>query len=106
MQDFVVKYWMEFVFGLVATGMGYAMKKMYKRINEQEAVKLGVQALLRDRILQAYFHYQEKDFMPIYARENIQQLAQQYFNLGGSGVITGLMEKLDDLPTEKPKEEN
>lgn len=106
MQEFIVKYWVEFAFGIATTVMGVVMRKMVKKVNEQEAIKLGVQALLRDRIIQAYNHHYDRGYCPIYARENIQQLAKQYFNLGGNGVVHSLLEKLDELPTEKPKEEN
>lgn len=105
MQEFIVKYWVEFAFGIATTIMGVVMKKMARKINEQEAIKLGVQALLRDRIIQAYNHHCERGFCPIYARENIHQLAEQYFNLGGNGVVHSLLDKLEELPTERPKEE-
>lgn len=105
MPEWITRYWIEFLFGIVTTGFGFAIKRFNKKINEQESIKMGVQALLRDRILQAYTHYMEKGFCPIYARENIQELARQYFNLGGNGVVSSLLEKLNELPTEKPKED-
>lgn len=105
MPEWVTKYWIEFVFGLITTVMGFVIKKLNRKINEQEAIKMGVQALLRDRILQAYNHHMERGFCPIYARENIQQLSEQYHNLGGNGVVNDLLEKLKDLPTERPKED-
>jgi len=37
--------------------------------------------------------------VPIYARENIEQLYAQYTNLGGNGTITELMNKLRAMPT-------
>ena len=105
MPEWVSKYWIEFVFGLITTVMGFVIKKLNRKISEQEAIKMGVQALLRDRILQAYNHHMERGFCPIYARENIQQLAEQYHNLGGNGVIDELLEKMKCLPTERPKED-
>ena len=91
---------LEVVFGLVIAGFGYAIKKMNKKIDEQQAIKLGVQALLRDRIIQAYNVYYDKGYCPIYARENITAMAKEYFNLGGNGVVINLIEKLNDLPTD------
>lgn len=99
MKDWVYEHLLEIFFGALTTGMGFALKKMKKKISEQEAIKMGVQALLRDRIIQAYNTYMEKGFCPIYARENITALATEYFNLGGNGVVHSLMEKLDELPT-------
>ena len=70
-----------------------------------DAVALGVQALLRDRIIQAYNHYQEKGCCPIYGMENVLAMYKQYHNLGGNGAITELVEKLKELPTEAPRPE-
>lgn len=100
MRDWLIKHLLEICFGLVTTGMGLAIKKMSKKINEQGAVKLGVQALLRDRIIQMYFHYKDKGYCPIYARENLQALSKEYYNLGGNGVVHQLMDKLNSLPTD------
>jgi hypothetical protein len=67
---------------------------------EQEAIKLGIQALLRDRIIQSYNHYMDKGICPIYALENINALYTQYHALGGNGTITEIVKKLKNLPTE------
>lgn len=99
-MEFITQYWIEVLFGLIIAGVGCGMKKLFNKINEQESVKMGLQALLRDRIIQAYNVYQEKGFCPIYARESIDELVKQYHNLGGNGVITDLFEKIKSLPTE------
>jgi hypothetical protein len=100
MGDFILKYWIEFLFGLVVSGMGFAVKRVSQKLNEQEAIKFGVQALLRDRIIQAYHHYKDKGYCPIYARDNIIELVNQYHNLGGNGIIDDLFDKIKMLPTE------
>lgn len=68
-------------------------------------LKNSEQAMLRDRIIQAYNHYyKEKKFMPIYARESLDHMYQEYHNLGGNGVIEDLVKKLYELPTEPDEE--
>ena len=54
------------------------------KVNEKktESVQLGVQALLRDRLYYTYTKYEEKGFAPIYARENFENMYQQYHILG------------------------
>lgn len=101
MKDVFYDHLIEFVLGAAATIMGFAVKKLAKKVSEQEAIKLGVQALLRDRIIQIYNASMDKGYCPIYERENIDALAKEYHSLGGNGVVTGLLEKLSDLPTEK-----
>lgn len=102
MVEFIIKYWVEFLFSIIISAMGIVIKKLNKKLNEQEAIKMGVQALLRDRIIQTYNTYCDKGYCPIFARENIQELAKQYFNLGGNGVIHDLLDKIKTLPTEPP----
>lgn len=64
-------------------------------------LKNSEQAMLRYRIIQTYNHYcKEKKFMPIYARESLDHMYQEYHNLGGNGVIEDLVKKLYELPTE------
>lgn len=66
---------------------------------ENDALKAGVQALLRDRIIQAYNHYVcEKGWVPIYAKESIDACYKSYEALGDNGVIDSLMEQLNELP--------
>lgn len=99
MLEFIVHYWVEFVFSLIISLLGLAVKKINKKMDEQEALKMGVQALLRDRIIQSYNYHMEKEFIPIYARENLDALSKEYYNLGGNGVVHQLMDKLGELPT-------
>lgn len=75
----------------------FALYRAKKR--ENDAVRAGVQALLRDRIIQAYNHYVcEKGWVPIYAKESIDACYKSYEALGDNGVIDSLMEQLNELP--------
>lgn len=70
---------------------------------ESNALKAGLQALLRDRIIQAYNHYcDDKKWIPVYALESINACFRSYEALGENGVINGLMEQLNDLPNYEP----
>lgn len=101
MKDWVIKYWIEELFILICSGMAVLYKKLQAKSKEQEAIKLGMQALLRDRIIQSYIHYQEKGFCPIYALENVNALYKQYHALGGNGTVTELVERLKEMPIER-----
>lgn len=106
MRELLMDYWIEMFFTVVTAILGYSVKVLNKKINEQESIKLGVQALLRDRIIQSYNYHMDLGFCPVYARESIEEMANQYYNLGGNGVIHQLMDKLGELPTIKPKGES
>lgn len=72
---------------------------------EHDALVNGLQAILRDRLVSAYNHYEEKGELPIYAMENIQKMYDAYHNLGGNGTITKLYNKLQKLPQSKEGED-
>ena len=48
MIDFIVKYWIEFLFGLIISGMGVMAKLMYNQHLKNKAIDKGVEALLRN----------------------------------------------------------
>ena len=74
----------------------WTMLRAKKR--ENDALKEGVQALLRDRIIQAYNHYSDKGWIPIYAMESIEACYKSYEELGDNGVVDNLMSQLRELP--------
>jgi len=99
MTEFIIKYWLQVLFGLITTVMAFIMRKMNKKIAEQEAIRMGVQALLRDRIIEKYDRAIQDGYCPIHIRDSILEMAKQYYNLGGNGVVNNLVDKIQYLPT-------
>lgn len=61
----------------------------------------ALQALLRDRIIQMYnYYYKDAGYIPMYARESLDHMYEEYKNLGGNGVIDSLVTKLKTLDIE------
>ena len=87
--------------GLLITILTAVWRKIKLNEKKTESVQLGVQALLRDRLYSTYLHYQEKGFAPIYARENFENMYNQYHNLGANGVMDDIYRKFMDLPLEE-----
>ena len=98
-----VKYWIEFLFGLIISGMGVMAKLMYNQHLKNKAIGKGVEALLRNGIVQTYNKWSERVYCPIYARENATMMYEPYHILGGNDVATDLIEDLKGLPTEPQK---
>lgn len=65
---------------------------------QNKATMLGVQALLRDRLLQAFKHYIEKGYADYNDRENVKNMYVQYEALGPNSVMDDLYEKFTALP--------
>lgn len=80
----------------------YMLNQIKQNRNDTEAVKLGLQALLRSQMISDYNKYSEKGFAPVYARDNFENCWKQYHSLGANGVMDDLHEKFLDLPTEAP----
>jgi len=108
MVEFIIKYWLEVGFGLIVLALTASVKYFHKqdkkRKLEQDAIKKGIQALLRDSIINQYNKYAEKKYIPIYALENVTAMYKEYHALGGNGTITHLYEELLELPNRKEDE--
>lgn len=93
------------VINVVFGGVITLLITMYRqKKKENDALKAGLQALLRDRIIQAYNHYvQDKGWIPIYAKESIDACYKSYEALGDNGVIDNLMQQINELQNYPPK---
>ena len=67
------------------------------------SVKRGVQALLRDRLLQGYKYYRAQGWADEDDRTNLENVYIQYHNLGANGVMDDLRDKFLALPPDPPK---
>lgn len=89
---------------------GYLSKKLSKLHEEQEvskkqttALQLGVQALLRDRLLQSYHYYALRGWADADERSNFLNLYSQYHALGANGVMDDIKRRFMELPLDDPE---
>jgi hypothetical protein len=74
-----------------------------KRVEAQnKATMLGVQALLRDRLLQAFNHYLARGWITAGERDNIENMYTQYEKLGPNNVIHDIYDQVRALPSIQP----
>lgn len=90
------------VVGIVVTGIaGYltaTLKNYKKRENtQQEALK----CLLRSAITSKYYVYNELGSIPLYEKENLNYMNEQYIKMGGNSYIAKIMEEINKLPIKK-----
>lgn len=109
-MQYVDTKWVVWLFAAISALFAWSYRKLSKRISEEskknKALHDGMQALLRDRIIGAYNHYQDKKFCPIYAKENVKRMYDAYHALGGNDVATGLKDKLMSMPEELAERED
>lgn len=65
---------------------------------QTRAVKRGVQALLRDRLIQGYKYYAAQGWADVDDRSNLENVYVQYHALGVNGVMDNLRERFLALP--------
>lgn len=102
MLGWLARYWLEVLFSGVLAGGGYLIRRLWKKQQEEEArqksIKEAIIALLRDRVVQAYYHYIERGWITLHGLEAAEKMYTEYHNLGGNGTVTKLMEDLRELP--------
>ena len=75
------------------------IRKQNEMLEKQnKATMLGVQALLRDRLLQAFRHYISQGYADYTDRENVKNMYDQYEALGPNSVMSDLYEQFTELP--------
>ena len=80
--------------GMLAGLVGFIRLQML----QNRAMKLAVQAILRDRLLQAFQECRRQGYANPDERQNFENLYSQYHSLGGNGVIDDLRQKFFNLP--------
>lgn len=84
----------------ILTGItGYLISLVRTQRKRQQSLELGMQALLRDRLIQSYKVYEKQGYAEIDDRENWHNMWDQYHNLGANGVLDSLKEKMLAMPT-------
>lgn len=101
MMDFIIKYWIEFLFGLAIAGLSFCYKKLAQRYKEQEAIKEGLVAILHDRLCQSCLYFMSKNEIGLTELKNIERMYKAYHNLGGNGTGTELYERVLELKINK-----
>ena len=86
--------------GAFTTYLGMRYKKVTR---ENNALKNGMQSLLRNNIIDAHDKYMKKKYCPIYAKESLTKTYDSYHALGGNGVVTKLYNDIMALPEEPPE---
>lgn len=83
--------------------IGFLLSKLVAAHKQNQALKLGIQALLRAQMINDYNKWTAKGYAPIYARENFENCWVQYESLGENGVMNDIHSKFLALPTEVQK---
>jgi oligoendopeptidase F len=89
MWDFIIKYWLEFVFGLIVTGLSAAYAHLAKRFKAEraknQAIENGLRGILRIQILDTYDRcVADGNRISISRKDAVVSIYQSYCALGDS----------------------
>ena len=105
MPDWIAKYWLEWLFGLVIAAIGaysrHIAKQVRKEREEQKALRDGMRSLLRRQIIADCESAISEGYCPTARKDTIEDMYQSYHALGGNGVVTGLKDQTMNLSTVK-----
>lgn len=105
MPEWIVKYWVEWVFGIITAGLLAYIRHLSKQIKqerlEQQALRDGMRSLLRRQIIFDCESAIKDGFCPASNKDTIEDMYKSYHALGGNGVVTNLKAQMMNLPTVK-----
>lgn len=119
--EWFVEHLLELLLSLISAGVIAGFKVMAGRLKklkadadkqreeterENQATKEGLQALLRDGVINRYDKYMARGYILVRELENVESMYNAYHTLGGNGTITQLMKELRELPHSKAVEHN
>ena len=84
---------------IIGAILGFIAAKYKKNKKKDLAIEQGVQALLRNEIIRRYREFESKGEISILDKENLEEMFEQYKNLGGNGTVKKMMDDLLNLKT-------
>lgn len=87
MWDFIVKYWMQFLFGIITAGLSAAYARLAKKFKAEraknKAIENGLRGILRIQILDTYDKCVDEDnTISVSRKDAIASIYQSYIALG------------------------
>lgn len=78
--------------------VGWMITKYKTLLAETKALKLGVQALLRNELYRMYNEAKSKGFSTLDEKDNFLNMYNQYHSLGKNGVMDSKKEEYMSMP--------
>lgn len=99
MLSFVITYWVEILFSLIASYIAFVFRKIKKQIETIKYLDEAACLNLKMHILEKYKTIKEKGHITIDDKEEILTLYNLYKKLDCSNVFVDIFNELNDMPT-------
>ena len=97
----VILFLVAFIGGITVL-MGYVTKYITRVLKKEfEHNNEATKCLLRSNITSKYYVYTELNEIPIYERENINYMNEQYKAMGGNSYVSQIVDEINNLPLKK-----
>lgn len=110
MVDFIQSHVWEWTFAVITGALAWCLRNVSARLKKEQernaAVAEGIQALLRESIVDSYNKAQDRGYCPIYAKESVKKVYSAYHKLGGNDVATELYNKILKMDEEPEGDKN
>lgn len=88
--------------GFITTGiLGYLVGKIKEYQTNDNTQSEALKCLLRSSITSKYYVYSELKTIPLYEKENLNYMYEQYKKMGGNSYINEIMGEINNLPIKK-----
>jgi len=98
----------QYIFWVVTSLLTFIAGKLWhlmrKTQHDNNSIKNGIQAILRDDIIRTYNNCNKAGYVHLYELENITKMYSAYHALGGNNGVTELYQKFLALPTKEGNE--
>lgn len=88
--------------GVLAIFTKFVLSKFKTMRQRQQALERGIQALLRNGLIQQHDAWISYGYAPVYIKDNFENMYQQYHSLGANGVMDTMYAEFMALPTSAP----
>ena len=108
MPEWIIKYWVQWLFGLIIAALTAYCRHLSKTVKsereKQKALRDGMRSLLRRQIIVDCEEAIRQGYCPTPTKDTIEDMYLSYHALGGNGVVTNLKNQMLDLPTVRSDE--
>lgn len=108
MPEWIANYWIEWAFGLVTAGLALIVRKLFKKIKQEQkenaALRDGIRALLKVSIENECQRCQRDRWCGPTKRSTIMDMYTSYTALGGNSSTSSIVEQTLRLPSVEPED--
>lgn len=86
---------------IVSSVLGWCLNSMKNYKKKDKSQEEALKCLLRSNITSKYYVYNEIGEIPQYEKQNINYLAEAYYNMGGNSYIKEIVDEINQLPIKR-----